>query len=76
MHPGLQPVSLIVVSLGNRESNEPYSGHRPHPGQSLCRLPGHRRVLDIQQQSHQRFRSLRNINEGSKVAPGTNTLRP
>ncbi|SDE75698.1 hypothetical protein SAMN05216260_103397 [Streptomyces griseoaurantiacus] len=49
MHPGLQPVSLVVVSLGNRESNEPYGGHRPHPGQCLCRLSSHRRVLDVQQ---------------------------
>ncbi len=76
MHPGLHPVSLVVVSLGNRESDEPYGGHRPHPGQGLCRLPGHRRVFDIQQQSHQHFRSFRNISKGSKVTPGTNTLRP
>lgn len=76
MHPGLQPVGLVVVSLGNRESEKPYGGHRPHPGQSLCRLPGHRRVLDVQQQPHQRFLSLRNISEGSKVTPGTNTLGP
>jgi len=76
MHPGLQPVSLIVVSLGHRESDEPYGGHCPDPGQGFCRLSSHRRVLDVQQQPHQRFRSLRNISEQSKVTPGTNTLRP
>ncbi|MFJ3638074.1 hypothetical protein [Streptomyces sp. NPDC090112] len=76
MHPGLQPVGLIVVTLGNRESDKPYGGHHPHPGQGLCPLPGHRRVFHIEQQSHQRFRSLRNISEGSKTTPGTNTLRP
>ncbi|GGQ93629.1 hypothetical protein GCM10010267_65490 [Streptomyces griseorubens] len=76
MHPGPRPVSLVVVSVGNRESDERYSGHRSHPGQGLRRLPGHRRVLNVQQQSHQRFLSFSNIDEGSKVAPGTNTVRP
>ncbi len=73
MHPGLKPVGLIVVGLGNRAIDKPHGGHRPHPGQGLCRLPGHSRALDVQQQSHQRFRS-RNISEGSKVTPGTNTF--
>ncbi len=49
MHPGLQPVSLVAVSLENRKSDEPHGGHRPHSGQSLCRPSRHRRVLDIQQ---------------------------
>lgn len=74
--PGLQPVGLVVVNLGNRESDEPYGTRRPHPGQSLCRLSSHRRVLDVHQQPHQRFGSLRDISEGSKVTLGTNPLRP
>ncbi|MFD8955438.1 hypothetical protein ACFV0W_00530 [Streptomyces anulatus] len=55
------------------ESDEPYGGHRPYPGQDLCRLPGYRRVLDIQQQPHQLFRSLRNIDERAVCAT---TLEP
>ncbi|REF00758.1 hypothetical protein DFJ69_6338 [Thermomonospora umbrina] len=75
-YPGLQPVGLVVAGPGNCESDEPYSGHRPHPGQGLCRLSNHRRVLDIQQQPHQHSRSLRNISEGGKVTPGPSTLLP
>ncbi|MEU5061548.1 hypothetical protein ACWCOW_19190 [Streptomyces sp. NPDC001939] len=74
MHSGLQPVGLVVVSLGNRKSEEPDGGRRSHAGEGLCRLPGDRRVLDVQQQPHQRFRSLGNMGERCKVTPGPNTL--
>ncbi len=76
MHPGLQPVSLVVVSPGHRESDEPHGGHRSHASQGLRRLSGHRRVLGIQQQPQQRFRSLGNLGEGSEITSGASTSRP
>jgi hypothetical protein len=32
MRSNLQPVSLVVVSRGNRKNDKRYGGHRFHPG--------------------------------------------
>lgn len=76
MHPGLHPIGMAVVGPGNCESDMSYGAHRPYPGQGLRRLPGHSRVVNIQQQSHQRLSGRGNIREGSKITTGAGTPRP
>jgi hypothetical protein len=70
MHPGLQPVGLVVVRLGNRGRDELYGGHRPPPGPgplpSAGSPPCPRRPGAA---PRQHFRCLRSISEGSKVTP-------
>jgi hypothetical protein len=75
IHPSLHPVGMAVVGLGERQSDESHRCQRPHPGQGLCRLSSHCRVFDVQQQCQQHFRCHRDSSKGSKVTPGTNTLR-
>jgi hypothetical protein len=49
----------------------------PRPGQGLCRLPGHRRVLDVQEQPPASTSAASGASaKEARSRPGTNTLRP